>query len=110
MNRNKRTALYISVATIFILSVIFYRITSPKGEVIVIKSDGQIIETVNLNAVTEDYEFDVLNDGYNKIEVTSTGVKVTEADCPDKLCIKQSESEIYPIVCLPHKLVIEICK
>lgn len=48
--------------------------------------------------------------GYNLIEIGDGKVRVIEADCPDKLGIKQgyiSESNEL-IVCLPNRLVIEI--
>ena len=38
------------------------------------------------------------------------GISVTESDCRDHICIEQGEidNEAVPIVCMPHRLVIEI--
>lgn len=48
--------------------------------------------------------------GYNLIEIGDGKVRVIEADCPDKLDVKQGYisrvGEV--IVCLPNRLVIEI--
>ena len=48
--------------------------------------------------------------GYNVLEIGDGYVRVIDADCPDKLDVKQGKiskpSEI--LVCLPHRLVIEI--
>ena len=48
--------------------------------------------------------------GYNLIEIGDGEVRVIEADCPDKLDVKQGyiskTGEV--IVCLPNRLVIEI--
>lgn len=48
--------------------------------------------------------------GYNLIEIGDEKVRVIEADCPDKLDVKQGYisrvGEV--IVCLPNRLVIEI--
>ena len=48
--------------------------------------------------------------GYNLVEVDSSGARVLEASCPDKLDVKfgkiREAGEI--IVCLPNKLTIEI--
>lgn len=107
MKANNKIKVYAAFAAVFCVCIIIYAITSPKGDVIVIKSDGNVVETVDLNAVTEEYEITVENAGYNKIKITPIGVKVIEANCPDKLCIEQSEKGIYPIICLPHKLVIQ---
>lgn len=48
--------------------------------------------------------------GYNKLEFGEDRVRVIEADCPDKLDVKQGwiskTGEV--IVCLPNRLVIEL--
>ncbi len=48
--------------------------------------------------------------GYNLIEIGDERVRVIEADCPDKIDVKQgyisNTNEI--IVCLPNRLVVEI--
>ncbi len=48
--------------------------------------------------------------GYNLIEIGDEKVRVIEADCPDKIDVKQGYiSKIgETIVCLPNKMVIEI--
>jgi len=48
--------------------------------------------------------------GYNLIEIGDEKVRVIEADCPDKIDVKQGYiSRIgETIVCLPNKMVIEI--
>ncbi|HRY84255.1 MAG TPA: NusG domain II-containing protein [Candidatus Cloacimonadota bacterium] len=30
------------------------------------------------------------------------------ADCPDKRCVKQGASDMFPIICLPNHVVVEI--
>ena len=48
--------------------------------------------------------------GYNKIEIGDEKVRIIEADCPDKLDVKQGwiSSPRETIVCLPNKLVVMI--
>ena len=48
--------------------------------------------------------------GYNLIEIGDEEVRVIEADCPDKIDVKQGYiSRIgETIVCLPNKMVVEI--
>ena len=77
------------------------------GNCVKIKSDGEVIEVIDLDKVTEPYYLNVECDGFNRIYVENGKIGVVEADCPDRICIKQSESGIFPVVCLPHKLVIE---
>lgn len=48
--------------------------------------------------------------GNNVLVIRDGKADVTEADCPDKLCVKQREisKNGETIVCLPHKVVVEI--
>ncbi|MBE7042228.1 MAG: NusG domain II-containing protein [Ruminococcaceae bacterium] len=48
--------------------------------------------------------------GRNLVRISSEGIRVTEADCPDGLCQKQGlvTKTGVPIVCMPHKLTVEI--
>lgn len=65
-------------------------------------------ELVKIIPLSEDTEFTVkCNDGYNVITVHNGKISVSEADCPDKVCISTGEiSGGLPIVCLPHRLEI----
>ena len=75
-----------------------------KGEVI-IKVDGKDYGTYPLN---EDKTIDI--DEHNKVIIKEGVVYMEDADCPDKLCIKQGkiDSNGQKIVCLPNKTVVEI--
>lgn len=48
--------------------------------------------------------------GSNTIVIDGNTIAVTDADCPDRICVKtgpiQKKGEI--IACLPHRLIIEI--
>jgi len=48
--------------------------------------------------------------GYNIIEIQNSTVSIKEADCPDQYCVSKGavSSPADPIVCLPHRLVIQI--
>jgi hypothetical protein len=47
---------------------------------------------------------------YNIVEIRDGGVAVTEADCDNQTCVHTGwiTSSAYPIVCLPHQLVVQI--
>lgn len=49
-------------------------------------------------------------DGYNTIQIKDGKVTMKEADCPDKYCVshKGITRKNESIVCLPHKLSVEI--
>ena len=86
-------------------SLIFLSDNAPAA-VAEIRSDGVLVRTVNLK---EDQDFTVpCPGGYNIITVKDGKIAVTGADCPDHYCMERGFcSRGTPIVCLPHKLVIE---
>ncbi|MCB5224890.1 MAG: NusG domain II-containing protein [Candidatus Cloacimonadaceae bacterium] len=47
-------------------------------------------------------------DEHNTVEIKDGKVGMTEADCPDKRCVKQGFGDKLPIVCLPNRVVVEI--
>ena len=102
--------LFILIAAAIAAGLYFSGILSPgeKGAYAVIYIDGEEFERLPLD---EDIEFPVATKAGENIVVISGGkVSVTEADCPDKLCVKQGKIDRQgeTIVCLPHKLVVEI--
>lgn len=75
-------------------------------------SGGKVIETVDLSkdAAPRDITVTAPDGGMNTVHTEDGSVSVTDADCPDKLCVKQGRiiNDIYPIICLPHKLTVRI--
>lgn len=73
--------------------------------------NGELVRTIDLTAVDEPYTFEVAGDTItNMVEVEKGRIRVTQADCPDQVCVRQgwiSDSSV-PVVCLPNGLVIEI--
>lgn len=47
---------------------------------------------------------------YNILVIADGKAYMEEANCPDKLCVKQAKisCEAETIVCLPHKLVVDV--
>lgn len=87
-------------------------VRAPKsGAVARVYSAGKIVREIDLDSVSEPYEFDVeVEGGVNRIRVEHGRIRVVEADCPDRLCVNmgwRSDSAI-PIACLPHRLMIRI--
>ena len=75
--------------------------------------DGREVRRIDLSAVAESYEFDVESaEGVNRIRVEPGRLSVISADCPDGVCVAHGalSRSGSPIVCLPHRLVIEILR
>lgn len=69
-------------------------------------SDGKLLKTLSLT-VDQTMEVESEN-GINIVEVSDGKVAVTEADCPDKYCMKRGWcSSGMQIVCLPNRLVLK---
>lgn len=76
-----------------------------------ITRDGELLEEIQLDKVEESYSFTVEDEsGSNTVLVEPGRIRISQADCPDQVCVDQGfiSDGTVPIVCLPHKLMIEI--
>ena len=81
---------------------------SEPGSKAVVKVDGEVFGVYDLS---KDREITVQTKyGTNKLVIQGGKVHMEEADCPDGYCKRQGKirRESQTIVCLPHKLVVEI--
>ena len=73
--------------------------------------DGVLLEEIALDQVEEPYVL-VFEDerGTNTVLVEPGRIRISKADCPDQVCVNQGwiSGGAVPIICLPHKLMIEI--
>ncbi len=113
----KKTAcILIILLVILCLGSILYLLFSPKlnntGYIAHIYVQGELYQTIPLSQVTEPYQINIpcQTGGYNTILVESNAIRITAADCPDQICVKQGSitNSLLPITCLPHNVVIEL--
>ena len=99
----------ILAVSILLSAVIFLR--KPSSLSVQILQNGNCIKEINLNDVESPYKFTVEdeNGGSNTILVEHGRISIIEADCPDQVCVRRGwlSNDAAPIVCLPHKLVIQ---
>ena len=98
-------AVLLVIATTFGINYFF---NTKRGENIEIYVDNKLYKTYSID---DDEEIKIKSEGgYNIVKIHDHGVEITEASCPDKVCVnsgfitKPSES----IVCLPNKIHIKI--
>lgn len=117
ISSSTKTAFLLTVFLAIIFCICLVWISSagiPKDAQITadIYQDGILIESIDLNTVTESYRFTVTgkNNCCNEIEVRPGSIGIISADCPDKLCVHQGfiDSDLLPITCLPNRLVIQV--
>lgn len=112
MNRNAKVILLLLVLVGAACAA--YVLLRPAGTGVVarITLDGELVEEIDLSAVTEPYTFTLEGPGgfTNTIQVEHGRIRVLEAGCPDQVCVNQGyiSDGTVPIVCLPNRLVIEI--
>ena len=84
----------------------------PKGGTVArIYVGGEEYDAIDLSAVAAPYEVTVETEyGYNILRVSHGAIEVARADCDEQVCVNQGEitDSLIPIVCLPHRMVIEI--
>ncbi len=108
MIKNK-VAIWLLVVVLLLLILISYWLYFGREaqHIAHIYLEGELMQQIDLNAVTEPYTFKVAGQHYNIIEVSPGQIRVIEADCPDHLCIKQGYLQNSPLICLPNQMIIE---
>lgn len=97
-----------SIAGIFLFS---NRKISANSKYIRVTVDGKEVQKIHIDGKLKGKTIKIDTEhGYNLLELTEKGIKISESDCPDKICIHMGEiAEAGDmIVCLPHKLIVEI--
>ena len=109
-----RTWIIVILAAAVILSGLSYAALNKKaeGSVVQIIQNGDILQEIDLSRVAQEYSFTVEypEGGSNVITVRPGAVRVSEADCPDHICVEQGwlTDQAAPIVCMPHRLMIRL--
>ena len=81
------------------------------GTIAVITVDGQEYKRIDLSQVTESYDIEIdTKYGHNTVHVAPGRIAVTQADCPDGICVAQGAIDRggVPIICMPHRQVVKI--
>lgn len=112
MNRNAKVILLLLVLVGAACAAYVLLRPAGTGALARITLDGELVEEIDLSAVTQAYTFTVEGPGgfTNTIQVEHGRIRVLEAGCPDQVCVNQGyiSDGTVPIVCLPNRLVIEI--
>lgn len=84
---------------------------SSAGTIAEVYSGGALMHEINLSEVSDCYELPIQMEGHKNIILVEKGkISIKEANCPDKLCVRQGaiKNSSYPIVCLPNEVIIKI--
>lgn len=115
--KNRRKNLYFIGITLILL------LLGIGGSIYVLKSQashcvayiyqhGELLQTIDLDAVTEAYTFDIVgeNDAINTVSVKPGEIAITKASCPDKVCVNVGyiHNDKLPITCMPNQVMIKL--
>lgn len=107
-----RVILFLLLAAVAVSgAVLLLRNPETPSPVARIIRDGVLLEEIDLNQVREPYSFSLEDgSGTNTVQVERGRIRIAEADCPDQVCVNRGwiGDGTVPIICLPHKLMIEI--
>lgn len=106
----KNDLILIGVVILLGLAVILLiNLTKTEGSTLLVTVNGKDYKTLDLN---KDTTFTVKgeNGSVNTFIIKNGYVDMTDADCPDKLCVKSKDIHYNgeTIVCLPNKVVLEV--
>lgn len=101
--------LIIIAAVLVVFAAVFYTREKPEGGSVTVTVAGKEYGTYDLS---KDQEIPIMINGKetNHLIIKNGKADVTEADCPDQICVDQKaiSKEGETIVCLPNKVVVEV--
>ena len=103
----RKNDLILIVSVVFIALSVFFvlNINSKVGETVIVSVDGKEYGTYDL---TVDNVIDI--DGTNILVIKDNKAYMSDATCPDKLCVKQKDisKDKESIICLPNKIIVTV--
>lgn len=110
---DKKSFIFIVIfAAVVIIGLLLYiALAGSGGTIALITLDGEEYERIDLAEVEEPYDLVIRTEyGTNIVHVSPGAIGVSEADCPDKVCVNTGSISGggIPIACVPHRLMITI--
>lgn len=104
---NKRDLILIGIIVVLIAAVcLTIVLMKEEGACVIVRVDGKQVATYSL---LEDGKYS-LNGGTNLLCIRDGKAYLTDADCPDHLCVKQGKIDQTgeTITCLPNRLTVTV--
>ena len=99
--------IWIAIISVSVLLACVYFATSKSGEYVQVKIDGKVTAKYSLR---ENGIYPIIGSGENILVIEGGEAFIKEANCPDKLCVKQGRIKRVgqSLICLPNKVVVEV--
>lgn len=108
--RRRNTAIFAALLLgALLLALAVQRLLAKPGRAALIQVDGEVVARLPLDEDTEVLIGEETGP-MNRVTVSGGQVAVTEADCPDQVCVRAGaiDTQGQVIACLPHKLIITV--
>ena len=97
------------IVAVSLAGLFFVRSQQETGAHVEIYQDGTLLDTFSLEE-DRTVTYESPNGGTNTIVIEDGKVRMSEASCPDQVCVRHGPTDqtADPIVCLPNQLVVEV--
>lgn len=105
--KKKDILLIVVILAVAGLAFLLHEVIGAKGaNCVTVKVNGMLEGVYSL---AQDQEIEI-NGGSNILVIKNGKADMIEADCPDKLCVKQKavSKNHESIICLPNKVIVEV--
>lgn len=108
--KNDRIFIGILAVVCVLVFFAFRMLQGPGGSSVTVTRDGEVFGTYSLS---QDQRIEITDEEgkvTNVLVIEDGKASMTEADCPDKLCVHQKaiSAENENIVCLPNRIVVTV--
>ncbi len=102
--------LLIALSSVLLFVFFLWKDTRIRTPVLEISQDGQVVGVYPLSEDRELLIGSKESGGYNVVRIENGKIRITEADCPDRSCVRSIAIDRRggSIICLPHRLVLRI--
>jgi len=111
MQKHKKDAVLVIALLVIALAGAFinHRIRQKPADLLEISIDGQVVRTLPLDQ-DADLVIEGYADGRNHLIIKEGSAYISEASCPDKVCIHQGKisQNGEMIVCLPNRMTAQV--
>ncbi len=104
---------FILIAAVFVIAGLLFlgsqMMHKKTAEIVEVSVDGKVVKTLDL-AKDQELTIDGVSGGTNHLIIKDGEAWVSEATCPDKICVHQGKIHLDGeiIVCLPNKMTAQI--
>ena len=100
---------YCTAAAVFLSGIAgsVILLSAPSGDSVEVVRNGEVLYSFDMRTAQDQSIRIDYGDSYNIIEISEGKIRVSEAGCPDKTCVKMGWlKSSTPVVCLPNRLEI----